>query len=187
VSIDLTTYVGTDWADLADADASVPVGLRGGVWSVAGDVLQLPDNDILVVAENFDVYLDGVILLRISQSNPTSITAVGVVNISDDSVWGAARAGDEIFLATESGKLLKVGETIPTAASLDPLPTTEIVTGGGSFWGAAGSNDSTEGNAVCAESLPDTGLDLTAAGLIAFSIIAAGGIALLIRRRVAQG
>ena len=186
VSVDLATYAGTDWADLADADASVPVGLRGGNWTVAGDVLQLPDNDILVVASNSTVYADGVILLRINKTTPTQITAVGVV-ASDVDVWGAGRGGDDIFLATETGDLLKLA-SLPTAASLDPVATTTVVTGQGSFWGAAGSDDSTEGNAVCKqEALPDTGLDLTAAGVIAFSVIAAGGIALLIRRRVAQG
>jgi hypothetical protein len=185
VSIDLSTYVGTDWAALENADASVPVGVRGGVWSVAGDVLQLPDNDILVVANNSTVYADGVILLRINKTTPTQITAVGVV-ASSDAIWGAARGGDEIFLASETGDLLKLA-SVPTATSLDPVTTTTVVTGQGSFWGAAGSDDSTEGNAVCQEALADTGLDLTAAGLIAFSVIAAGGIALLIRRRAAQG
>jgi LPXTG-motif cell wall-anchored protein len=184
VSVDLTTYLATDWADLADADASVPAGLRGGSWDIAGDILQLPDNDILVVATNETVYIDGVILLRINKNTPTQITAVGVVPISDDEVWGAARAGDDIFLATAQGVLYKIG-SVPSAASLDPVAKTAIVTGGGSFWGAAGSNDSTEGNAVC--TLPDTGLDMTATGAIALSVIAAGGIALLIRRRVAQG
>lgn len=186
VSVDLATYVGIDWADLQDADASVPADLRGNEWSVAGDVLQLPDNDILVVASNSSVYADGVILLRINKTTPTQITAVGVV-ASDVEVWGAARGGDDIFLATNTGDLLKLA-SVPTAASLDPVTTTAVVTGQGSFWGAAGSDDSTEGNAVCKqEALPDTGLDLTAAGLIAFSVIAAGGIALMIRRRAAQG
>lgn len=186
VSVDLTTYVGTDLASLDDAESSVPVGVRGGAWGVAGDILQLPDNDILVVAQNDTVYADGVVLLRINKNTPTQVTAVGVV-ASSDSVWGAARAGDDIFLATEGGSILKLGATIPTAASLDPIATTEIVTGGGSFWGAAGSDDSTDGNAVCQEALADTGLDMTAAGIIAFSVIAAGVIALLIRRREAQG
>ena len=185
ISVDLSTYVATDWADLADADASVPVGVRGDAWSVAGDILQLPDNDILVVAHNATVYPDGVILLRINKNTPTQITAVGVI-ASSDSVWGAARGGDDIFLATNTGNILKVA-SIPTAASLDPVAATEIVTGGGSFWGAAGSDDSTDGNAVCQEALADTGLDMTAAGIIAFSVIAAGGIALLIRRRATQG
>jgi hypothetical protein len=185
VSIDLATYVGIDWADLGDADASVPVDVRGGSWTVAGDVLQLPDNDILVVANNSTVYNEGVILLRINKTTPTQITAVGVV-ASGDAIWGAARGGDDIFLASETGDLLKLA-SVPTAASLDPVSTTTVVTGQGSFWGAAGSDDSTEGNAVCQEALADTGLDLTAAGLIAFSVIAAGGIALLIRRRAAQG
>ena len=184
VSVDLTTYLATDWADLADADASVPVGLRGGSWDIAGDILQLPDNDILVVAQNETVYADGVILLRINKTTPTQITAVGVVAISDDSVWGAARAGDDIFLATEQGNIYQIA-SVPSAASLNPVAKTAIVTGGGSFWGAAGSNDSTEGNASC--TLADTGLDLTATGIVAFSVIAAGGIALLIRRRAAQG
>jgi hypothetical protein len=183
VSIDLTTFLATDWASLDNADASVPAGLRGGSWAVAGDMVQLPDGDILVVANNSTVYADGVILLRVNKTTPTQITAVGVV-ASGDSVWGAARGGDDIFLATNTGSLLKVA-SIPTTASLDPVASTAIVTGGGTFWGAAGSNDATEGNAVCA--LADTGLDTTATGVIAFSVIAAGGIALLIRRRAAQG
>jgi len=183
VSIDLTTFLATDWADLDDAEASVPAGLRGGAWAVAGDMVQLPDGDVLVVAKNTTVYSDGVILLRVNKTTPTQITAVGVVAI-DALVWGAARAGDDIYLATDTGSLLKVA-SVPAAASLDPVASTVIVTDGGTFWGAAGSNDSTEGNAECV--LADTGLDLTATGVIAFSIIAAGGIALLIRRRAAQG
>jgi hypothetical protein len=185
VSFDLGTFTGTDWADLDDADASVPADKQGGSWSVAGDMVQLPDSDVLVVANNSDVYGDGVILLRINQANTTQITAVGVV-ASSDPVYGAARAGDDIFLATESGSLLKVA-SVPTAASLEPIASTVIATDGGLFYGAAGSNDSTEGNAVCADALADTGLDMTATGVIASSIIAAGGIALLIRRRTAQG
>lgn len=183
VSIDLTTFLATDWADLDDAEASVPAGLRGGAWAVAGDMVQLPDGDVLVVAKNTTVYSDGVILLRVNKTTPTQITAVGVVAI-DALVWGAARAGDDIYLATDTGSLLKVA-SVPAAASLDPVASTVIVTDGGTFWGAAGSNDSTEGNAECV--LADTGLDLTATGVIAFSFIAAGGISLLIRRRAAQG
>lgn len=183
VSVDLTTYAATSWADLEDADASVPVGVRGGGWSVAGDILQLPDNDILVVAENLTAYLDGVVLLRIDKNDPTSITAVGVVPVSDDAVWGAARAGDDMFLATASGRLLKLA-SVPTTASLNPVSTTEIVTGGGTFWGAAGSDDSTEGNASC--ELAETGADQGPLGLAAAALISAGAAALMIRRRTAR-
>lgn len=179
--IDLTTFAAVDWADLNDADASVDAGLRGTEWGVAGDLLQLPDNDILAVAENGTVYADGVILVRIDRDTPTTVTAVGVV-ASDVEVWGAARAGDDIFLATETGDLLKV-DSIPPTASLDPVATTEIVTGEGSFWGAAGSNDSTEGNATC--ELAETGVDAGAFGIAAIALIAAGGIAVAVRRRKA--
>jgi hypothetical protein len=183
VSVDLTTFAGTDWAELDDADASVPVGLRGGGWGVAGDILQLPNNDILVVATNYTVYSDGVILLRINKTTPTQITAVGVVAVSG-SVYGAARAGDDIFLATDAGNILKVA-SIPTAASLNPIAATQIVTGGGVFWGAAGSNDSTEGSATC--ELAETGVDSGSFGIAAAALIAAGGIALAARRRAVQG
>jgi hypothetical protein len=194
-SIDLTTYVATVFADLNNADNSVDAGLRGFDWTVAGDLLQLPDGDILAVSSNSNVYSDGVILVRISSTNPSTVTAVGTV-ASDAAVWGAARAGDEIFLATENGSLLKVA-SIPTSASLDPVTTTTIVSGGGSFWGAAGSNDSTEGNATCetpAEAAPAAALATTGAESAltlslfagALAIIALGG-SLLISRRKTQG
>ncbi len=180
-SIDLTTYAAVDWADLGNADNSVDAGLRGTEWNVAGDLLQLPNNDILAVANNSTVYADGVILVRIDRDTPTTVTAVGVV-ATDVEIWGAARAGDDIFLATETGDLLKLA-SVPTTASLDPVATTEIVTGQGSFWGAAGSNDSTEGNATC--ELAETGVDAGSFGLVAAALIAAGGIAVAVRRRKA--
>jgi hypothetical protein len=183
ISIDLATNVATDLVELDDADASVPVNLRGDAWSVAGDILQLPNNDILVVAYNETVYANGVILLRVNKADTTQITAVGVVATSAD-VWGAARGGDEIFLATDTGSLLKLA-SVPTAASLNPITATEIVSGGGSFWGAAGSNDSTEGNAKC--ELAETGVDSGSFGIAAAALIAAGGIALAARRRAVQG
>lgn len=179
VSIDLSTFVGTDFADLSDTDQSVDVALQGDTWQVAGDLLQLPDNDILAVAQNETVYADGVILVRIDPAATATPTAVGVI-ASDVDIWGAARAGDDIYLATADGALLKVA-SIPTSASLDPVSTTEIVSGGGSFWGAAGSNDSTEGNATC--ELAETGVDAASLGLVAAALVAAGGIAVVIRRR----
>ncbi|MFM6967881.1 MAG: hypothetical protein ACKOWN_02980 [Microbacteriaceae bacterium] len=180
VAVDLDTNVAADWADLADGDASVDVGLRGGSWTVAGDLLQLPDGDVLAVANNSSVS-ENVILVRIDKTTTSDVTVVGTVSAGDE-VWGAARAGDDIFLATAGGALLKVA-SIPTAASLDEVTTTEIVSGGGSFWGAAGSNDSTDGNATC--EIAETGLDAAPMGLGAAALIAAGGIALAVRRRKA--
>ena len=124
---------------------------------------------------------ENVILVRIDKTTTSDVTVVGTVNAGDE-VWGAARAGDDIFLATAGGSLLKVS-SIPTAASLDEVTTTEIVSGGGSFWGAAGSNDSTDGNATC--ELAETGVDTAPMGLGAAALIAAGGIALAVRRRKA--
>lgn len=179
-SIDLSSHLAVDWADLTDADASIDLGLRGGSWEVAGDILQLPNNDILVVALNSNI--DGIVLLRINKTDPSVITAVGTVDVGGAQIWGAARAGDDIFLATDGGSLLKLA-SVPTAASLAAVTTSEIVSGGGSFWGAAGSNDSTEGNATC--ELAETGVDTAPFGLAGAALIAAGGIALAVRRRKA--
>ncbi len=183
-SIDLSTFVSTNWADLTNADASVDVSLRGDSWSVAGDLLQLPDGDILAVANNGTVAPGGVVLVRIDSDSPSTVTVVGIVSI-EASVWGAARAGDDIYLATDSGSLLKL-DSVPTAASVAPVVTTAIVTDGGEFWGAAGSNDSTEGNATCVEAeeeLAETGANTGLIGFAAAALLAAGGITFVARRR----
>jgi LPXTG-motif cell wall-anchored protein len=197
-SIDLTTFVATEFADLRDADVSVPEGLRGGDWTVAGDLLQLPDGDILAVTSNSSVFSGGVLLVRIDKENPGTVTVVGTVGVDSD-VWGAARAGDDVFLATADGSLLKL-LSLPTSASLDVVDTIEIVSDGGSFWGAAGSNDSTEGSGVCVTANPapvaaapaattpselaKTGLDSsTLWGLVAASILALGISAWLLGSR----
>ncbi len=147
-SVDTTTFVASEFADLTSADASVPVGNRGGFWSIAGDLLQLPDGDILAIANNFDVYSGGVILVRITATEPRQLTVVGVVETS--SIYGAARAGDEIYLASGDGKLFRVA-SIPSSASLLPVAVTEVTLDGEDhvFFGAAGSNDSTEGSVGC--------------------------------------
>jgi hypothetical protein len=150
-SVNLSTYVSELFANLSDVDDSLPLELRGAEWGIAGDLLQLPDGDILAITKPNEA-LDGTGLLRISASDPTQIIVVGILQINDE-VWGAARAGDDVYVATANGDMLRLGE-IPTSASFDTVSTTRVlddqpVEG---YFGAAGSNDSTEGLTGCTSS-----------------------------------
>jgi len=196
-SINTASYNATVWADLTSADASLPVGERGGSWGVAGDILQLPDGDILVVATNSSIVADAV-LVRINKTDHTNATVVGTITGTGDQFWGAARAGDEVFLATDAGTLLKLS-SVPTTAGEADVSYTETVTGGGSFWGAAGSNDSTDGAATCvapapaapaaAPALASTGVDSSVLGglsLGATLLVGAGLVLTAVRRRTSR-
>jgi LPXTG-motif cell wall-anchored protein len=194
-SINLSTYVSTLWADLNDADSDLPVDKQGGSWSVAGDMLQLPDGDVLVLALNSFYEPWETLLLRVDPTTTTDIDVVGVVESSSfGPIYGAARAGDSIFLASSFGALLKV-TSIPTAVSTNPVAVTEIVPeGSGGFYGAAGSNDGTAGSATCsgtprvaivggADSLAKTGGSENVgivAGILVFATAVAG---VVLRRR----
>jgi LPXTG-motif cell wall-anchored protein len=196
-SINLSTYVSTLWADLNDADSDLPVDKQGGSWSVAGDMLQLPDGDVLVLALNTFYEQWETLLLRVDPTTTTDIDVVGVVESSSyGPIYGAARAGDSIFLASSFGALLKV-TSIPTAVSTNPVAVTEIVPeGSGGFYGAAGSNDGTAGSATCsgtprvaivggAEGLAKTGGSENV-GIVASILVfatAAAGVVLRRRRR----
>jgi LPXTG-motif cell wall-anchored protein len=196
-SINLSTYVSTLWADLNDADSDLPVDKQGGSWSVAGDMLQLPDGDVLVLALNTFYEPWETLLLRVDPTTTTDIDVVGVVESSSfGPIYGAARAGDSIFLASSFGALLKV-TSIPTAVSTNPVAVTEIVPeGSGGFYGAAGSNDGTAGSATCsgtprvaivggAEGLAKTGGSENV-GIVASILVfatAAAGVVLRRRRR----
>jgi LPXTG-motif cell wall-anchored protein len=196
-SINLSTYVSTLWADLNDADSDLPVDKQGGSWSVAGDMLQLPDGDVLVLALNTFYENWETLLLRVDPTTTTDIDVVGVVESSSfGPIYGAARAGDSIFLASSFGALLKV-TSIPTAVSTNPVAVTEIVPeGSGGFYGAAGSNDGTAGSATCsgtprvaivggAEGLAKTGGSENV-GIVASILVfatAAAGVVLRRRRR----
>jgi hypothetical protein len=192
-SMNLSTYNTTEYADLSDADSDLPVGNQGGSWEVAGDILQLPDGDVLVLALNGNYADTDVLILRVNTTTTTDIDVVGIIDASSvGKIWGAARAGDDIFLATEYGSLLKLA-SVPSAVSTDPVTFTETVSGGGSFWGAAGSNDSTGGSATCSgtpsvaivEDLAPTGGSENVgivSGLLAFAT-AVVGVALRRRRR----
>jgi LPXTG-motif cell wall-anchored protein len=196
-SINLSTNVSTLWADLNDADSDLPVDKQGGGWSVAGDMLQLPDGDVLVIALNSS-YQEGVnLLLRVNTTTTTDIDVVGLIDTSAQGpVYGAARAGDNIFLATAFGAILKLA-SLPTVVSTNPVASTEIVSeGSGGFWGAAGSNDGTAGSATCSgtpsvaiiggtEGLAKTGGSENVgivAGILVFAT-AVAGLALRRRRR----
>jgi LPXTG-motif cell wall-anchored protein len=194
-SINLSTYVSTLWADLNDADSDLPVDEQGGSWSVAGDMLQLPDGDVLVLALNTFYEPWETLLLRVDPTTTTDIDVVGVVDTSGigGPLYGAARAGDSIFLASSFGALLKLS-SVPTAVSTNPVAFTEIVPEGGGFFGAAGSNDGTAGSATCsgtpsvaivggADSLAKTGGSENVgivAGILVFATAVAG---VVLRRR----
>jgi len=196
-SINLSTNVSTLWADLNDATSDLPVDKQGGGWSVAGDMLQLPDGDVLVLALNSSYENWETLLLRVNSTTTTDIDVVGVIDTSDlgGPVFGAARAGDNIFLATAFGALLKLA-SIPTVVSTNPVALTEIVPEGGGFFGAAGSNDGTAGSATCSgtpsvaivggtEGLAPTGGSENVgivAGILVFAT-AVAGVALRRRRR----
>lgn len=196
-SINLSTYVSTLWADLNDADSDLPVDKQGGYWSVAGDMLQLPDGDVLVLALNTFYEPWETLLVRVDPTTTTDIDVVGVVESSSfGPIYGGARAGDNIFLASSFGALLKV-TSIPTAVSTNPVAVTEIVPeGSGGFYGAAGSNDGTAGSASCsgtpsvaivggADGLAPTGGSENVgivAGILVFAT-AVAGLALRRRRR----
>jgi LPXTG-motif cell wall-anchored protein len=197
-SINLSSNVQTLWADLNDATSDLPVDKQGGGWSVAGDMLQLPDGDVLVLALNSYYENWETLLLRVNSTTTTDIDVVGVIDTSDlgGPVYGAARAGDNIFLATAFGALLKLG-SIPTVVSTNPVALTEIVPeGSGGFYGAAGSNDGTAGSATCSgtpsvaivggtEGLAKTGGSENVgviAGILVFAT-AVAGVALRRRRR----
>jgi len=192
-SMNLSTYNTVAYADLNNADSDLPGANQGGSWSVAGDILQLPDGDVLVLALNSNYAETDVLILRVNTTTTTDIDVVGIIDASSvGQIWGAARAGDDIFLATEGGSLLKLA-SVPSAVSTDPVTFTETVSGGGSFWGAAGSNDSTAGSATCSgtpsvaivEDLAKTGGSENVgivAGILVFAT-AVAGVALRRRRR----
>ncbi len=190
-SVNLSTYASVAYADLTNADTDLPIGNQGGSWSVAGDILQLPDGDVLVLAMNSNYAETDVLIVRVNTTTTTDIDVVGIVDATGrGEIWGAARAGDDIFLATEFGALLKLA-SIPSTVSTNPITFTETVSGGGSFWGAAGSNDSTDGSATCSgtpsvaivEDLAKTGGSENvgiAAGVLVFATAVAG---VVLRRR----
>jgi len=190
-SIDLDSYAHVLWADLANADSDLGANPVGD-WIVP-DILQLPDGDVMVLATNDAYALTETFVLRIDPTTTTNIDVVGKIDSTGyGEVWGAARAGDDIFIATESGALLKLA-SIPTVVSTNPITFTETVSDGGSFWGAAGSNDSTDGSASCsatpsipiAEGLAPTGGSENVgivAGILVFAT-AVAGVALRRRRR----
>jgi hypothetical protein len=191
VSIDTTTFIASVWADLTSADVGLPPAEQGGIWFVAGDILQLPDGDILVVATNSNIAADA-ILVRIDKTDHSRAAVVGTVSAPGVRFWGAARAGDDIYLATDVGTLLKLS-SVPTAEGKADVPYTETVTGGGSFWGAAGSNDSTDGAAACAAAraadipeLASTGVDAGILGSLSLGaalLVGAGLVLTAVRRR----
>jgi LPXTG-motif cell wall-anchored protein len=195
-SMDLSTYNTVAYADLKNADSDLNPLNQGGSWTVAGDILQLPDGDVLVLAKNTTFNYTDVLILRVNTTTTTDIDVVGIIDATTvGEIWGAARAGDDIFLATENGALLKLA-SVPFAVSTGPVSFTETVSGGGSFWGAAGSNDATDGSATCSgtpsvaivggtEGLAKTGGSENVgivAGVLVFAT-AVAGLALRRRRR----
>jgi hypothetical protein len=155
-AIDLTNFDATVFADLSNATSSLPEEQKAGSsFSIAGDIVQHPVSGVLAIVNHLSSAGGlGLSLLRIDNADPTKVEVVGTLDV-DSAVYGAGRAGDSIFLATDSGSLYKVG-TIPVTASTELLTTTLVVTDpdGVTFYGAAGSNDSTEGSAGSCESEP---------------------------------
>jgi hypothetical protein len=155
-------------------------------WGLGGDVVLMADGDLLVLAWNnrFDTATghpeasELPLLVRIhsnttapvTSSSDITLTVVGTVEIPSREnetgptyAYGAGRAGDQMFIGTSNGYLLRM-KNIPTSSSLEPIPFDVVVDRPGTtFGGAAGSNDFTSSNASCISSrnsLANTGGDL---------------------------
>ncbi|MEY4396580.1 MAG: hypothetical protein RLZZ40_336 [Actinomycetota bacterium] len=168
-------------------------------WGLGGDVVLMADGDVLILAWNnlFDTASghaeasETPLLVRIHSntsepvltSNDNTVTVVGRIDIpirdgesGPNHAYGAGRAGDQLFIGTSNGYLLRMKD-IPTTSSLDPIAFDVVVDSEGTtFGGAAGSNDFTVSNAECTSSttsnLANTGVDvlpLASTGFVAIS------------------
>lgn len=198
----------------AGQNAGIPIADQTSfnAWGLGGDVVLMADGDLLVVAWNnrFDTATGHAeasempLLVRIHSntsdpvvtSNNTSSTVVGKIDIprrenetGSTYAYGAGRAGDQLFIGTSNGYLLRM-KNIPITASLEPIAFDIVVDRPGTtFGGAAGSNDFTISHASCISSrssLPNTGEDLVPVASSGALLVAFGTVMLFSKRRRAS-
>lgn len=109
--------------------ASFPVGVTSG-----GDFLTLPDGDILALGTTEAFPRTQGLLYRIHPD--ATVTQIGTGPVG----FGAAQAGDRIYLANNAGDLLSL-DSVPTGPSTAPVSTTTVVNTTFGFNGASAIQD----------------------------------------------
>ncbi|SDT83170.1 conserved repeat domain-containing protein [Streptomyces sp. TLI_053] len=112
-----------------------PYAFPAGVVS-AGDFLTLADGDILAFGNPAGaVFGDPSPVFRIHPDN--TVTQIGTA----PQTFGAAQSGGSVYAFASDGTINRLN-SVPTAASTDPLPVTAVVATGAGFYGATAPQDS---------------------------------------------
>lgn len=123
-----------------------PRSLPDGYYS-SGDLLVLPDGDLLVVASQ-GVLPGGDALVRISPDGTT--TVLGTVPYS----YGISASGDSLYLTSINGILYRLDD-LPTRAGVDALPVVRLRETGTYPYGATSINESKPCNTAFSASVSD--------------------------------
>jgi hypothetical protein len=133
VYINPHTGATTDYFDMNDITDDQGNTFTG--WAAAGDFITMSDGSLIALLSNNDVPVDnaGTIVVRIADGAGTVLGSV-------PESYGGARVEDVLFLAGADGNLRKI-TSLPFVAGHGDIATTTVAAAG-SYYGAAGTEDS---------------------------------------------